>query len=87
MLSGLHTHERKYFDWEIKTTLDKKHGLIGVWLPSFPLSRNGGTVNLIVSKTIFIRDTPNGCDGTLLQLTWWKHNRSSGRNCSKTYWQ
>jgi hypothetical protein len=44
VLCGMHTHERKYVDWEIKTTLDKQHGLIGVWLPTLPLSPNGGTV-------------------------------------------
>jgi hypothetical protein len=44
VLCGLHTHERKYVDWEIKATLDKRHGLIGVWLPSLPLAPNGGTV-------------------------------------------
>jgi hypothetical protein len=31
-------------DWEIKATLDKQHGLIGVWLPTLPLAPNGGTM-------------------------------------------
>lgn len=44
VLCGAQTHERKYVDWEIKATLDKGHGLIGVWLPTLPLSENGGTV-------------------------------------------
>ncbi|MGH8510260.1 MAG: TIR domain-containing protein [Gammaproteobacteria bacterium] len=43
VLCGAATHQRKYVDWEIKATLDKKHGLIGVWLPSLPLAPNGGT--------------------------------------------
>jgi Thoeris protein ThsB, TIR-like domain len=43
VLCGAATHERKYVDWEIKATLDKQHGLIGVWLPTLPLAPNGGT--------------------------------------------
>jgi len=31
VLCGARTHERKYVDWEIKATLDKFRGLIGVW--------------------------------------------------------
>lgn len=41
VLCGARTHERKYVDWEIKATLDKAHGLIGVWLPTLPLIGNG----------------------------------------------
>jgi hypothetical protein len=37
------TSQRKYVDWEIKATLDKQHGLIGIWLPTLPLAANGGT--------------------------------------------
>lgn len=43
VLCGAQTHERKYVDWEIKATVDKKHALIGVWLPTLPLLSNGGT--------------------------------------------
>ena len=43
VLCGAKTHERKYVDWEIKYTLDKMHGLIGIWLPSLPLLANNGT--------------------------------------------
>jgi hypothetical protein len=43
VLCGVRTHERKYVDWEIKATLDKSHGLIGVWLPTLALAPNGGT--------------------------------------------
>jgi antiphage defense system Thoeris ThsB-like protein len=43
VLCGAATHQRKYVDWEIKATLDKGHGLIGVWLPTLPLAPNGGT--------------------------------------------
>lgn len=41
VLCGPETHKRKYVDWEIKATLDKNHGLIGVWLPTLPLINNG----------------------------------------------
>jgi MTH538 TIR-like domain (DUF1863) len=34
ILIGAHSHERKYLDWEIKATLDKCHGLVGVVLPN-----------------------------------------------------
>lgn len=34
LLVGAETYTRKYVDWEIKATLDKEHGLIGVYLPS-----------------------------------------------------
>lgn len=36
VLCGLETTWRKYVDWEIKATLDKCHGLIGVYLPTAP---------------------------------------------------
>ncbi|TGN95628.1 TIR domain-containing protein [Burkholderia sp. USMB20] len=34
VLVGAETWGRKYVDWEIKATLDKEHGLIGVRLPT-----------------------------------------------------
>ncbi|RYZ89138.1 MAG: hypothetical protein EOP06_09780 [Proteobacteria bacterium] len=34
VLVGSLTDQRKYVDWEIKATLEKSHGLIGVRLPS-----------------------------------------------------
>ena len=34
VLCGAETPWRKYVDWEIKATLDKEHGLIGVNLPT-----------------------------------------------------
>lgn len=33
LLVGPTSHQRKYLDWEIKATLDKEHGLIGIQLP------------------------------------------------------
>ena len=38
VLVGKETHARKYVDWEIKATLDKEHGLIGVRLPTAPVT-------------------------------------------------
>jgi len=40
VLCGAQTPWRKFVDWEIKATLDKQHGLIGVNLPSNPLNTN-----------------------------------------------
>lgn len=34
VLCGAETPNRKFVDWEIKTTLDKKHALVGVHLPT-----------------------------------------------------
>lgn len=34
VLVGAQSHERKYLDWEIKATLDKCHGLVGIVLPT-----------------------------------------------------
>ncbi len=41
VLCGAHTPQRKYVDWEIKATLDKCHGLIGINLPSSITNNNG----------------------------------------------
>lgn len=41
VLCGAQTPWRKFVDWEIKATLDKEHGVIGVNLPSNPLTANG----------------------------------------------
>jgi hypothetical protein len=38
VLVGTSTWERKYVDWEILTTLEKQHGLIGVRLPTAPVT-------------------------------------------------
>jgi hypothetical protein len=37
---GAQTPGRKYVDWEIDATLQKRHGLIGVQLPTAPLVNN-----------------------------------------------
>lgn len=40
VLCGAQTPYRKFVDWEIKATLDKQHGIIGVNLPTNPMSEN-----------------------------------------------
>lgn len=44
VLCGAQTPQRKYVDWEIKATLDKCHGLIGVNLPGSIINNNGVVV-------------------------------------------
>lgn len=41
VLVGSESHLRKYIDWEIKATLDKQHGLVGVILPSHQKTFDG----------------------------------------------
>lgn len=41
VLIGGKTHERKYVDWEIKATLAKQHGLVGIVLPTHTLNPSG----------------------------------------------
>lgn len=41
VLCGPETPQRKYVDWEIKATLDKCHGLIGINLPNSVSDLNG----------------------------------------------
>jgi hypothetical protein len=38
VLVGKETYARKYVDWEVKATLDAGHGLIGVHLPTAPVT-------------------------------------------------
>jgi hypothetical protein len=44
VLCGRETPNRKYVDWEIKATLDKEHGLIGVALPTVQRAANGAAI-------------------------------------------
>ena len=44
VLCGAETMNRKYVDWEIKATLDKQHGLLGVALPTGRRGANGGII-------------------------------------------
>jgi hypothetical protein len=38
VLCGKETPWRKFVDWEIKATLDKQHGLVGVGFPDNPVT-------------------------------------------------
>lgn len=44
VLVGAKTWGRKYVDWEISATLDKRHGLIAVRLPTATLDHQGSVV-------------------------------------------
>jgi|WetSurMetagenome_2_1015567.scaffolds.fasta_scaffold70499_3 hypothetical protein len=44
VLCGSETCNRKYVDWEIKATLDKHHGLLGLLLPTHRPSFDGSYV-------------------------------------------
>jgi Thoeris protein ThsB, TIR-like domain len=44
VLCGAQTPSRKFVDWEIKATLDKGHGLIGINLPTNPIHNGKYTV-------------------------------------------
>jgi MTH538 TIR-like domain (DUF1863) len=44
VLIGARSHERKYLDWEIKATLDKGHGLLGIVLPTHTKNYEGKIV-------------------------------------------
>jgi hypothetical protein len=50
VLCGSETPWRKYVDWEIKSTLDKEHSLIGVCLPT---ARHDGNGRVIVPQRLF----------------------------------
>lgn len=64
VLVGAATYGRKYVDWEIKATLDKEHGLIGVQLPTAPLNPISNTV------TVPDRLHDNIQSGFALWVTW-----------------
>ena len=63
VLVGKETFGRKYVDWEIKATLDKEHGLIGVRLPTAPVSPQ----NLVIVPD---RLYDNIQSGYALWVTW-----------------
>lgn len=44
VLCGPETWKRKYVDWEIKATLDKQHGLLGIILPECRKGANGAFI-------------------------------------------
>jgi hypothetical protein len=56
VLLGAETPQRKYVDWEIKATLDKEHGLLGIVLPTCRLTANGSPI----CPTRFVQDYARG---------------------------
>ena len=44
VLCGAGTPWRKFVDWEIKATLDREHGLVGINLPTSPRKPNGNAI-------------------------------------------
>lgn len=63
VLVGPNTWGRKYVDWEIKATLDKQHGLIGVQLPILLAGPNGFV-------TVPARLSDNISSGYAVWITW-----------------
>jgi hypothetical protein len=63
VLVGRDTWGRKYVDWEIKATLEKQHGLIGVLLPTLRANSNG-------TYTVPVRLLDNIAAGYALWITW-----------------
>ena len=70
VLCGPLTRWRKYVDWEIKATLDKYHGIIGVKLPNNQPDINGG-----VHKPDRLQDNIN--TGYAIWITWEELNKGS----------
>lgn len=64
VLVGEKTWGRKYVDWEIKATLEKKHGLIGVHLPT--AARDPNDNKLVVPDRLY----DNIQSGFALWLSW-----------------
>jgi hypothetical protein len=63
VLVGVDTWGRKYVDWEIKATLDKQHGLIGVQLPTLVADLTG---KVIVPSRLY----DNIQSGFAVWITW-----------------
>ena len=70
VLCGAKTFERKYVDWEIKATLDRGKGLIGVSLPTAITGHQGG---IIVPDRLHA----NIQSGYALWITWDQLTRSA----------
>jgi hypothetical protein len=70
VLVGRDTWSRKYVDWEIKATLDKSHGLIGIQLPSLPINSDGRVA-------VPGRLSDNIDSGYALWLSWQQITRSA----------
>jgi hypothetical protein len=75
VLVGKDTWGRKYVDWEIKATLDKEHGLIGVRLPTAPTTPQ---------NTVIVPDRlhDNVQSGYALWVTW-QQMSASAQTCTQ----
>jgi len=64
VLCGRETPWRKFVDWEIKATLDKNHGLLGIGLPTNP----------VISGNVRVPDRffDNYNTGYAVWLDWWQ---------------
>lgn len=62
VLCGSESYKRKYIDWEIKATLDKEHGLIGIILP---------TVSIIDGKQIIPNRLYDNFTNSYAVITYW----------------
>lgn len=72
VLCGLETPTRKFVDWEIKASLDKQHGLLGVKLPDNPILANGGC-----NKPARLQDN---IDTKYAEWVWWETLIASPHN-------
>lgn len=72
LLIGAATWGRKYIDWEIKATLERGHGLIGVQLPTL-------AVNLDQTVTVPERLNDNIRSGYAIWTSWADITSSAGR--------
>lgn len=75
VLVGKDTWGRKYVDWEIKATLEKEHGLIGVRLPTAPVTPQN-------KVTVPQRLYDNIQSGFVLWLTW-EQITAGGQVCTQ----
>jgi len=75
VLCGAETYKRKYADWEIKATLDKQHGLIGIILSTIYVENNKWIVptrlhdNVVTGYAVI--KSWNDLSRGLLPLTGW----------------
>jgi MTH538 TIR-like domain (DUF1863) len=75
VLVGRDTWGRKYVDWEIDATLERKHGLIGVRLPTAPISSEN---KVSVPSRLY----DNIKSGYALWLTW-EQITAGGQECAR----
>jgi len=73
VLVGSATWGRKYVDWEIKATLEKEHGLIGVYLPTSVIDQNSNKI--LVPDRLF----DNIQSGFALWISWQNFTASSAQ--------